>query len=1031
MLTKLTSLKGLLLIVMCLLLTLGSKLNAQDSRVITGVVKNKKDSLTLPDVTVYLKGKTTSAVKSDVDGSFKIKVPAGEQTLVFSSVGMENKEVPITAQSSYTVYMKVTIEALNDVVVVGYGTQKKSLVTGAITSIKQADLETPGIMRADQAIQGRVPGVTVMQNSGQPGSGVSIRIRGAGTNGSTDPLYIIDGYPVTPIPGNASIGLEDINPRDIESMEILKDAASAAIYGARGANGVVIITTKKGKKGRTKVDYDYYYGIQNMRKYLDVLDATQYARIINESYFNSNLAMPFSEDEISKMGKGTNWQKEIAYQNAPIQSHQLSLTSGSENSSISASFSYFSQDGTIAKGKSNFTRYTGRVNAEQKYLDGILTAGENVTVTQVNRASIASNSVNAGPILGAINMDPVTPVMNDDGTFAISRYISQEVVNPVARLYYTNGGSSYTRMNGNGFAELKLGKDFRIKTTLAYTIEYDESHGYQPIYYLNATNYTLVSGASKAMAVNNWFNFENVLTYKKNIGQHNITALVGNTVNTGNGTDVSGSKNGLLYDDPAHAYLNLAKDNTSASAGGGAWHSGLISYFGRVNYDYAGKYLLTATYRADGSYRFGPANKFGFFPSVSAGWNVTRENFMKNINWVNSLKLRASWGQVGSDNIGDYRYVSTISTTAMNYYFGQTSGQYIGAVPGSISNPDLKWETSEQSNIGIDVVFLKNFTGTLDFYSKLTKGLLVTIPIPLLVGNQPPVGNAGNVSNKGIELSIGYHNNVGKLFYDVTLNGAYNVNNVTYVGNALGFISGASANNQMTSVTRMQAGFPLGYFWLYTMDGIFQNQAQINSYRGKDGTLIQPNAVPGDIRYKDLNGDGKIDNNDRSMVGSPHPKYNFGLNITLKYKNFDFNVFAYGLAGNKIFNALRRWDLPTANYQTTVLNRWHGEGTSNNYPRVSTGDLNGNFSNPSTFFLEDGSFIRLKNVSLGYNVKWKGLKAAKISSLRVYATGSNLLVLTKYTGLDPEVAGSSLGLGIDNGVYPQPRTVTFGVSVGF
>ena len=1001
---------------------------AQNSFTLSGTVKNKEDSSGLPGISVYLKGNTSVITQTDSIGNFTFKVPFKTGKIILSGVNIEGREEVYTGNSVLTVWMNPLVNSLNDVVVVGYGTQKKSLVTGAISSISQKDLEVPGLMRADQAIQGKVAGVTVMQNSGQPGSGVSIRIRGAGTNSSTDPLYIIDGYPVAPVPGNTSVGLEDINPRDIESMEILKDAASAAIYGARGANGVIIITTKKGKTGKTKIDYDYYYGIQNMRKYLDVLNATQYARIVNESYFNSNLAMPFSEDDIATIGKGTNWQREIAYLNAPMQSHQLSLTSGNDKSSINASFSYYSQDGTIAKGKSNFARYTGRINAEQKYLNGNLVVGENVTVSQVNRAAIASNSVNAGPILGAINMDPVTPVMNDNGSFAISRYVAQEIVNPVARLYYTNGGSSYTRMNANGFAELKLLKYFKFKSTAATTIEYDESHSYQPVYYLNATNYTLVSGAGKAMALNNWFNFENIVTFRNNIGQHNFTVLAGNTVNTGNGSDVSGSKNGLLYDDPAHAYLNLAKDNTSASASGGAWHSGLISYFGRINYDFNNKYLLTASFRADGSYRFGPDNKFGYFPSISAGWNIHKERFMEKLNWVNSMKLRASWGQVGSDNIGDYRYVSTISTTAMNYYFGNTSAQYIGAAPGSISNPDLKWETSEQADFGIDATLFKNITATIDLYSKTTKGLLVTIPIPLLVGNQPPIGNAGNVVNKGIELSLGYHNTIGKLQYDITLNGAYNKNEVTYVGNALGFVSGAAANNQMTSVTRMKAGYPLGYFWLYTMDDIFQNKSEVSSYTGKDGSLIQPNAVPGDIRYKDMNGDGKIDNNDRSLVGSPHPKYNFGLNISLKYKNFDFNMFAYGLAGNQIFNALRRWDLPTANYQTTVMKRWHGEGTSNSFPRVSTGDLNGNFSNPSTFFLEEGSFLRMKNVSLGYT--FRNLKRAKINTMRLYVTGSNLFVLTKYTGLDPEIAGSALGLGIDNGVYPQPRTVTFGISVG-
>ncbi|MBN9296330.1 MAG: TonB-dependent receptor [Filimonas sp.] len=1013
---RLTAFSVLLMLVQ---LISGACLYAQETRTVTGTVKNSQDNIPLPAVSVYLKEKKSVATQTDSTGHFSLRVPVTGGTLVFSSVGLENKEMPITASANMAVILTPSPQALEQVVVVGYGVQKKSLVTGAIASVNQKDLEVPGLMRADQAIQGRVAGVTVMQNSGQPGSGVSIRIRGAGTNGTNDPLYIVDGYPVG--------DLEAINPRDIETMEVLKDASSAAIYGARGANGVIIVTTKKGKAGRTNVNYEYYYGFQNIRKKVDVLDATQYARIVNEAYFNSGQPLPFSEDEIQKLGKGTDWQREISYLNAPVQSHQLSVSSGTEKSTLNASFSYFNQDGTIAKGKSNFKRYTARVNGEQKYIDGLLLVGENVSVTQVYRSSVASNSGNAGPILSAINMDPVTSVLNDDGTFAISRYVAQEIVNPVARIYYTNGGSSYTRANGNAFGELTIIKGLKLKSTVSYTIQYDESHGYTPIYYLNATNLTTATGASKAMAVSNYFNLENTLTYNKSLQGHNFTGLIGNTVNTGNGSNVSGSKNGLLYDDPNYAYLDLAKDNTSAAASGGAWHSSLVSYFGRLNYDYKNKYMLTAIFRADGSFRFGPNNRFGYFPSVSAGWNVSREDFMRDVRWLRSLKMRASWGRTGNDNIGDYKYVSTISTYARNYYFG-SNVQFVGASPSGVSNSDLKWETSEQSNIGIDAAILKNFTVTLDFYSKTTKDLLVTIPIPAYVGNGAPTGNAGNVNNKGVELTLGYHTDIGKVSVDASVNGAYNKNTVTYVGNASGFIVGASANNQMSGVTRMQAGYPIGYFWLYTQDGIFQTQSEVNNYKTKDG-LIQPNAVPGDIRYKDLNGDGKIDNNDRSMVGSPHPKYNFGGSLTLRWKGFEFYAFAYGLAGNKIFNALRRWDLPTANYPVSIMNRWHGEGTSDTYPRVSTGDLNGNFSNPSTFFLEDGSFLRLKTVTLSYT--FKDLRKIRVNNLRLYVTGNNLFVLTKYSGWDPEISGSALGLGIDNGIYPQPRTITFGASVGF
>lgn len=420
---------------------------------------------------------------------------------------MKSKEMVLKNETDVTVMMSKSVQDLESVVVIGYGVQKKSLVTGAIASLTPKDLEVPGLMRADQAIQGKTAGVTVMMNSGQPGSGVSIRIRGVGTNGSNDPLFIVDGFPRG--------DLEAVNPRDIETMEVLKDAASAAIFGARGANGVVIITTKSGKAGRTKLDYEYYRGFQNIRKYVDVLDATQYARIQNELHFNSNLPLPFSEIEIEKMGKGTDWQREVSYLNAPIQNHQVSLTGGNEKSSYASSFSYFSQSGTIAKGKSDFERYTGRINTKQNVIEGLLNTGVNLSVTNVKRASIATNSGNSGPILSAINMDPVTPVMNDDGTFAISRYVAQEIVNPIARIYYTNGSSGYTKMYADAFGELQILKGLKIKTSIGASLQYDEGRGYTPIYYLNSTNKTIATGASKSMAESKYLNIDNILTYTK------------------------------------------------------------------------------------------------------------------------------------------------------------------------------------------------------------------------------------------------------------------------------------------------------------------------------------------------------------------------------------------------------------------------------------------------------------------------------------------------------------------------------------
>lgn len=1006
-----------LCLLICLLLTT-FRVNAQETRSIKGVVKDIEDNSVIPGVAVTVKG-VSGGTMTDIDGKFNIKVSQSSATLVFSTIGMKTKEVTLKDETDLNVLLSKDVQTLESVVVVGYGVQKKSLVTGAIASLSPKDLEVPGLMRADQAIQGKTAGVSVMMNSGQPGSGVSIRIRGVGTNGSNNPLVIVDGF--------QNVDLESINPRDIETMEVLKDAASAAIYGSRGANGVIIITTKSGKAGKPKLDYEYYRGFQNIRKYIDVLDATQYARIQNELHFNSNLPLPFSELEIEKMGKGTDWQREVSYLNAPVQNHQVGLTGGNDKSSYASSFSYFSQAGTLAKGKSDFDRYTGRVNTKQSLIDGLLNTGVNLSITNVKRASIATNSGNSGPILSAINMDPVTSVMNDDGTFATSRYVSQEVVNPIARIYYTNGSSGYTRASADAFGELQILKELKFKTSIGVSLKYDESRGYTPIYELNSTNKTIATGASKSMSESKYMNLENILTYNKTFNVHSLTAMLGNTVSTENGTNVSASKNGLLYDDPEFAYLSSAKDNTSAQASGGAWHGGLVSYFGRLNYDYDNKYMMTATMRADGSYRFGKNNKFGYFPSISAGWNIHKENFMNNIDQINSLKLRASWGRTGNEQIGEFKFLSVMSTYARNYYFG-SDVQQIGASPSSVSNQDLKWETSEQSNIGIDAEFLRDFRLTFDLYKKSTKDLLLTIPIPFYVGNGAPDGNAGNVVNKGVELSLGYQKDFGKFYLEATINGAYNHNEVTEVGNSNGYLLGGNANNQMGNIARMEAGYPIGYFWLYTMDGIFQNQSEINAHQ-KDGKLIQPSAVPGDIRFKDLNGDGIIDSKDRSMTGSPHPKYNYGLNLTGRYKNLDVNVFFSGLADYKIFNSLHRWDLPTANFPVEIMNRWHGEGTTNSYPRVAAGDLNGNFANPSNFFLENGSFLRLKNASIGYT--FRNLKAAKIDKIRVYATGTNLFVLTKYTGFDPEVSGGALGLGIDKGVYPQPTTIMFGASIGF
>lgn len=986
--------------------------------VVKGTVTSSEDRLGIPGASVVVKG-TTNGVSTDVDGNYQLKVQKGS-ILVFSFIGMKPAERVVGDVARIDVVLDPLTTELSEVVVVGYGVQKKSLVTGAISSVGADELERPGLMRADEALQGKAAGVQVMANSGQPGEGLNIRIRGIGTNGTASPLYIVDGQPMD--------NIAFLNPRDIESMEVLKDAASSAIYGARGANGVVLLTTKKGKFGeKATITYDFYYGFQNLYKKMDLLDARTYAIIQNEAAYNGGQALPFPLDELPKLGKGTDWQEEILYKNAPIMSHQITLSGGAEKSTYNVSASYFTQDGIFAKNKSKYERITIREATDHLYFEDHLKFGQSIIISHEKKQGIDPNNIWGGPILSALNMDPVTPVRNTDGSFAESPYVSQEVVNPVAKMDITHGYDKYSRILASAYGELNFLKDFKLRSSIASEMLFTDKRGYTPVYRLNTAQFNDITGTNKEMSWMNVMTYENVLSYDKEIAGHHITAMVGNTLKQGKGNNVGASKKGLLIDDWDYAYLDLAKNEESAKAWGGAWHDALVSYFGRLNYSYDNRYMLTATFRADGSTRFGKNNRFGYFPSVSVGWNISEEKFMENVQALDYLKLRASWGQNGNEKIGDWQYLATISTGARGYVFGNV--MMPGASPDKVANPDLKWETSEQTNIGVDLRFLHKFSASLDYYIKKTKDLLVVSPIPAYVGAPAPYSNAGNVKNSGVEFVFSYNDQAGDFRWNVDFNIAYNKNKVEKVGNQDGWIGGSSVGTAMSNVTRMAEGQPISYFWGFETDGIFQNQSEVEAHV-KDGKLIQPDAQPGDFRFKDRNNDGSIDDKDRTNIGKPNPDVTAGLTLGMAWKGFDFSIFFNGMFGNKVFNATRRWDLPMSNYQQDVVGRWHGEGTSNSYPRVTTADANKNYSRPSKFFLEDGSFVRLKNLTLGYS--FKNLKKVYIQNLRVYVSGSNLFTCTKYSGLDPEVGtGSVLGTGIDYGMYPQPRTYTLGVNVTF
>ena len=1006
--------------------------SAQSQSTVSGIVTDASGE-GIAGVAVIVKG-TTTGTSTDMKGAYTIRASKSD-VLVFSFLGYKTQEVAVHNRMEIDVRLESDAQLVDEVVVVGYGVQKKSLVTGAISSVKGSALETTGIMRADDALAGKTAGVQVVSNSGQPGSDVQIYIRGIGTNGTATPIYIVDGMAVS--------GIEYLNPGDIESIEVLKDAAASAIYGARGGNGVVLITTRRSKDGQWSVNYDFSYGIQNIARKIDVLNAREYAIIQNEAAANSGATLPFTDEQIASFRQGTDWQEAILNRNAGVQRHNVRVSAGTARSSFNGSASYLNQDGILAEGKSNFKRYTINLAAEHKLLrNDALTVGENVVVSHVKKQSVTQNSSTAGPLVGDLNMDPLKPVYDpyqtDElyGGFGVSKYVSQEVVNPVARIYYSNGRTLYTTMKGSVFAELKFLNDFRLRGSAGADITWTDGFGYSPMYKLNSTTgNTSANGASQSYDQNRRFSYEGYLTWGHVYdGRHDVSAMIGASLLQRSSLSLSASRNDLKIDDEDHAYISMATNSSASASGGPGNPSAIVSFFGRVNYAYDNRYMLTATVRRDGSSRFGPNNRFGTFPSVSVGWNVANESFLRDVRWLDALKFRASWGQNGNENIGDFAYLATISTYGLGYSFGSQNANgslAVGAAPVKVVNPDLKWETSEQTDIGLDVRLFGCLGLTFDYYVKKTKDLLVTTPVPLMLGNSFPTANAGNVKNSGVEFAVDFQRQFGKWNIAVNGNISYNKNRVTYVGTDTGYVTGSTVQGITGAVTRMEAGHAMSYFWGYKTLGIFQNQAEIDAWVNSKGVQIQPDARPGDFRYQDTDDSGTIDDNDRVDLGNPFPKVTFGLNVNVSAYGFDLGITSAGQAGNKIFSVLRRPDLTMSNYGAWVLDRWHGEGTSNLIPRVAHNDTNLNWTRPSDFYLRDGDFWRIRNITLGYTVNIP--EKYYLRKVRVFASVDNAFTFTKYDGYDPEVGngGSILGSGIDRGVYPRPRTVSVGLNLTF
>ena len=1013
------------------------------SGTVTGTVTDAETSEPLPGVSVLVKG-TTKGTVTDINGSFSLEA-ASDQTLIFSFIGYEGQEVPIGNQSTFNISLAQDVETLEEVVVVGYGTQKKKEVTGAITSVGAEDLETLPINNVGQALQGRTSGLTIAANSGQPGSAATIRVRGITSLNNNDPLWVVDGVVVD----NGGIGY--LNQSDIESIEVLKDAASQAIYGARAAAGVVLVTTKKGKKGGLKVNYSGYYGTSAPARKLDLLNATEYATLRNEAAIAAGNDIPFANP--SEFGEGTDWQEEIFNNSAKRQNHEVSISGGNDVSTFYLSFGYLNQEGIVATDISEYKRYNIRLNSTHNIAKW-LKFGQNLGYSREKNIGLGNtNSEFGGPLSSAINLDPITPavvtdpdainsspytttgaVRNSQGfPYGISPYVGQEMTNPLAYIQTRLGNYGWSdNIVGNVFAQAEPIEGLILRSTLGAKLSFWGGESFTPIFYLNSSTNTTQTSFNRSTNRKLDWNLENTISYSKSINDHKFTVLLGQGAYMDNrAKGVSLTVFNIPVDNFDDASLNFDVPVRSTDPGGyeNIPHA-VSSLFGRVNYGYKEKYLFTATVRRDGSSRFSSNNKYGYFPSGSLGWVTSEEGFWPQNNIVNFLKIRGSYGVVGNDNIGDFAYLLTISP-GRNYTFGNSGAFTSGWSPDAPPNRDLKWEETSQANVGFEATILQDLNVTFDWYKKVTTGILQYPRIPAYYGTVGNTAkNAADMENMGVELELGYRKQIGE--FNLSLNGnvSYLKNKVTYLNDGVEYLDGGQTFQASSyPITRTAVGQPVNSFYGFKNSGIFQTEEEVNNYRNDEGQLIQPNAKPGDFIWVDRDGDGEITEKDRDFIGSPIPDWSYGLTVSLEYKNFDFMVFGQGVAGNQIFQGLRRLDIPTANYQTSALGRWTGEGTTNSYPRLVEGDPNQNFTNPSEFYLEDGDYFRIKTMQIGYNFPSPLISKAGMSRARVYIMAENLFTFTKYSGYDPEIGGGVMS--IDRGIYPQARSFMVGLSVGF
>lgn len=1017
--------KGILSIFIVLMAT--SLAFGQSNVTITGMVTDSTTNEPLPGVNIYVSG-TNTGTTTDTNGTYSVSVPSGATTLVFSYIGYETQKVSIGNKTAIDVALRPSTQLLNEMVVVGYGSQSQRQLTGAVSSVESENISDLPITRAEEALQGRVAGVSVLPTSGSPGAGMTVRVRGTGSNQGSQPLYIVDGMKTG-----------DINylaPSDIESIQVLKDASSAAIYGAEGANGVVLITTKSGNRDRSIISYDMQFGVQEANTDVEPMNASQYLEYMEEAGEAITTA-PTDGD--------TDWLNQT-FNTAPMQRHHLSLSGGSDKSTYLVSGSFLGQEGIAGGDKAQFERMTARLNSTHNVKDW-LEVGNHLSYSNTNRSAITEDNVFGGVIANALMFDPLTPVTFDGmpniiseaiqsgGTpltngvgdyYGVSRNVKGEIVNPIAAISASQGSTDQDKIVGNVYA--KVYPIDQLEVTSRVGIDYASQlyHTWNPEFWYSTER--MSTSTSVRDNQDKWYTWlwENFAQYQTSVGDHNFTFLGG--VSSQQYTHKwTTTLSGPLFKE-GDDFAQHGTVEIDGKVSGSKEVQKQASYYGRVNYDYKGKYLLEVAFRRDGSSLLADQNKWGNFPSVSAGWVMSDEDFWP-FEFLNFAKLRLSWGQNGSlSNLSPDQYRSLITSTGLRYPDG-SGGFYSGAEPDILANPELKWETSEQTNIGLDLHTLNDrLTLSVDAYEKITKDLLTPSSPPLSVGNDAPYVNAGNVTNKGLEFQLGYRDNAGAFGYNMQFNVSMNQNEVTYLNPLLERVSGAAVGTGWTA-TFFEEGKPVWYFRGYDTNGIFQNQQQIDDYISQQG-LTGYNPQPGDPVVVNTNGDGLINEQDMVEIGNPHPEVTAGANFGMNYKGVDLNVFVVGSFGNDVLLGWNRTDRGRSNRPAFFYeNRWTGEGSTNEWFRA---DMTNPYIYNSEMMVFDGSYIRVRQIELGYTLPVRLLSKVGITKARIFGSLNNYFTFTDYPGMDPEAGSYNVqSLGIDRGVYPIPRKAMAGISLTF